>query len=138
MIRGSIIPLITPFRDGEVDEKAFRGLVEWQIGDYGEDVKIPSLTLQPVLENAVYHGIQLLPGGGKIEVRIRRDGNMIHIDVQNPRNPRLQHNKGHKLAIKNVRYRLRAHFGPPARIESEVTENHYTTHISFPARAYRL
>ncbi len=112
--------------------------VEWLIGDYGEDVKIPSLTLQPVLENAVYHGIQLLPGGGKIEVRIRRDGDTVHIDVQNPRNPRLQHNKGHKLAINNIRYRLRAHFGPSAGVESEVTESNYTTHISFPVRAYRL
>lgn len=112
--------------------------VEWQIADYGEDVKIPSLTLQPVLENAVYHGIQLLPRGGKIEIRIRRTGDWVHIDVQNPRNPRLQHNKGHKMAMKNVRYRLRAHFGPSARVESEVTESHYTTHISFPVKVYRL
>ncbi len=112
--------------------------IEWQIGDYGEDVKIPSLTLQPVLENAVYHGIQLLHEGGKIEVRIRRTGDWVHIDVQNPRNPRLQHNKGHKMAIKNVRYRLRAHFGPSARVGSKVTGSHYTTHISFPVKVYRL
>lgn len=105
---------------------------EWQIGDYGDDVEIPCLTLQPVLENAVYHGIQLLPQGGKIDIKISRTRGRIHIDVRNPRNPRIQHNKGRKMAIKNVQYRLKAHFGPTADVESELMEDRYRTHISYP------
>ena len=106
--------------------------VEWQISDYGEDVKIPCLTLQPVLENAVYHGIQLIQQGGKIEIKIKRLKDKIHIDVRNPRNPRIQHNKGRKMSMENVQYRLKAHFGPTAGVESEVMENYYTTHIAYP------
>ncbi len=107
---------------------------EWQISDYGDDVKIPCLTLQPVLENAVYHGIQLIQNGGKIEIKISRLQDRILIDVRNPRNPRIQHNKGRKMAIKNVQYRLKAHFGPTAGVESEVMENYYTTHIAYPVK----
>jgi two-component system sensor histidine kinase AlgZ len=105
---------------------------EWQIGDYGDDAKIPCLTLQPVLENAVYHGIQLIQNGGKIDIKIKRTRGRILIDVSNPRNPRIQHNKGRKMAMKNVQYRLKAHFGPTAGVESELMEDHYITHISYP------
>ena len=106
--------------------------VEWQISDYGDDVKIPCLTLQPVLENAVYHGIQLIQQGGKIEIKIKRLQDRLHIDVRNPLNPRIQHNKGRKMSMENVQYRLKAHFGPTAGMESEVMENYYTTHITYP------
>ena len=104
----------------------------WQIDDYGTSVQIPSLTLQPVLENAVYHGIQLIPEGGEIVVTVGRDRDRITIDVENPRNPRMQHNKGNKMAIENVRTRLQAHFGTTAVIQAEIRENVYITHISYP------
>lgn len=104
----------------------------WQIDDYGEGVQIPSLTLQPILENAVYHGIQLLPEGGEILVKVSRAGDRINIEVQNPRNPRMQHNKGNKMAMENVFTRLQAHFGPSATIQAEVRESCYITHINYP------
>ncbi|MBV1930221.1 MAG: histidine kinase, partial [Porticoccaceae bacterium] len=106
--------------------------VEWQIGDYGDDVEIPCLTLQPVLENAVYHGIQLIQQGGKIEIKITRVRGQVLIDVRNPTNPRIQHNKGRKMAMKNVRHRLKAHFGSTAGVESDVMGDYYTTHINYP------
>jgi two-component system, LytTR family, sensor histidine kinase AlgZ len=107
----------------------------WQIDDYGTDAQIPSLTLQPVLENAVYHGIQLLPEGGEIVVNVGRDKGRINISVKNPRNPRMQHNKGNKMAIENVKTRLQAHFGSTAVIQAEIDESCYITHISYPITA---
>ena len=105
---------------------------EWEIGDYGSGVQIPCLSLQPVLENAVYHGIQLLPAGGAVEVRVRRAGDRINISVRNPFNPRMRHNKGSKSAMDNVRRRLEAHFGPRARVEFFVDGDHYVTTLSYP------
>lgn len=105
--------------------------VEWQIGDYGAGAQIPCLTLQPVLENAVYHGVQLLQEGGKIEVAVTRVKDRISIVVRNPLNPRMQHNKGSKMAIQNVKLRLRAHFGRSAEVRSEVSADCYTTHIAY-------
>ncbi|MFA5631409.1 MAG: histidine kinase [Porticoccaceae bacterium] len=104
----------------------------WQIDDYGEGVEIPSLALQPVIENAVYHGIQLLPEGGVIVVKVRRYQDRIAISVENPRNPRMQHNKGNKIAMDNVLSRLKAHFGPSVSLRAEVQESCYITHISYP------
>ncbi len=104
---------------------------EWEIGDYG-DVQIPSLTLQPVLENAVYHGIQLLPEGGLISISVKRVNGRLILTVGNPRSQRMQHNKGSKMAIDNVQKRLVAHFGPTAVVRAERMDNHYITHINFP------
>lgn len=104
----------------------------WQIDDYGEGVQIPSLTLQPVLENAVYHGIQLLPEGGEIMVKVGRKADRMEIEVLNPRNPRMQHNKGNRMAMENVLTRLQTHFGPTATVHAEVRENCYITHINYP------
>jgi len=104
---------------------------EWEIGDYG-DVQIPSLTLQPVLENAVYHGIQLLPEGGLIKISVKRVNDRLILTVGNPRSQRMQHNKGSKMAIDNVQKRLVAHFGPTAVVRAERMDNHYITHINFP------
>jgi len=104
---------------------------EWEIGDYG-DVQIPSLTLQPVLENAVYHGIQLLPEGGLIKISVKRVNNRLILTVGNPRSHRMQHNKGSKMAIDNVQKRLIAHFGPTAVVRAERMDNHYISHINFP------
>jgi two-component system sensor histidine kinase AlgZ len=104
----------------------------WEIGDYGAGAQIPCLSLQPVLENAVYHGIQLLPQGGEIEVKVKRVKDRIEIAVRNPIYPRMQYNKGTKMAMENVRLRLQAHFGPSASVSSSVQEGRYVTCISYP------
>ncbi len=104
----------------------------WEIGDYGAGVQIPCLTLQPVLENAVYHGIQMLPDGGEIQIRVKRIADRIEINVSNPRNPRMKHNKGSKMAMSNVRHRLEAHFGPSAKLRFEADDTRYVTSISYP------
>lgn len=103
----------------------------WEIGDYGHGVKIPSLMLQPVLENAVYHGIQLLQEGGEIFVSVKRVDDHIEILVSNPLERASQNHKGNKMALQNIRQRLHAHFGPSARATAEIKENCYITCISY-------
>lgn len=103
----------------------------WEIGDYGAGVEIPCLTIQPVLENAVYHGIQLIPEGGVVTIRLNRIGDHIDIEVSNPRNPRIQHNKGNRMAMDNIKTRLVAHFGATATVEAEVTSDSYITRVRY-------
>jgi len=107
----------------------------WEIGDYGSGVLIPSLTIQPVLENAVYHGIQLIPEGGEVTIKVNRINDRIVIDVINPRNPRIQHNKGNRMAMHNIQTRLEAHFGTTAFVQAEVTDTSYITRINYPVPA---
>ena len=105
---------------------------KWEIGDYGEGVHIPCLTLQPVLENAIYHGIQLLQEGGEIFISVKRTNDRIEIVVSNPLHRALQQHKGNKMALNNVRQRLTAHFGPGAKVTAEPNESCYITRISYP------
>lgn len=105
--------------------------VQWRIGDYGEGISIPCLTLQPLLENAVYHGVQLLAEGGCIDIAVDRKGDRIEITVTNPRHAVLEYNRGNRMAKENVRRRLEAHFGSSAAVESEATGNSFTTKIRY-------
>lgn len=105
--------------------------VQWRIGDYGDGVTIPCLTLQPLLENAIYHGVQMLEEGGCIEIAVNRKGNRVEIDVTNPRHAVLEYNRGNRMAKENVRRRLEAHFGGSAAVESEATEDSFTTRIRY-------
>ncbi|WP_461517475.1 sensor histidine kinase [Porticoccus sp.] len=104
----------------------------WEIGDYGEGVHIPCLTLQPVLENAIYHGIQLLQEGGEISISVKRVNDRLEIVVSNPLHRALQQHRGNKMALHNVRQRLKAHFGNVAKVTAEPNESCYITRISYP------
>jgi two-component system sensor histidine kinase AlgZ len=103
----------------------------WEIGDYGRGVEIPSLMLQPVLENAVYHGVQLLREGGEIFVSISRTDDVIEILVSNPLGQAGQHHKGNQMALQNISQRLNAHFGAGALATAEIKENCYITRIHY-------
>lgn len=58
--------------------------VVWQMQDLPETALIPPLLLQPLLENAVYHGIETLPQGGSITVKLGRSGDELRLTVENP------------------------------------------------------
>lgn len=111
--------------------------VEWQIGDYGDDVRIPCLTLQPVLENAIYHGIQLMVEGGTIKISVLREGDRLMIEVINPRSPVMDRHSGHRVARKNINSRLEAYFGMSASVTGEESDSCYITRISYPVSALR-
>ncbi|MBC7984908.1 MAG: histidine kinase [Candidatus Obscuribacterales bacterium] len=83
--------------------------VAWQVDTLPMDAQVPSLLLQPLLENAIYHGIERLEGGGEVLIDGRFDGTMIVIAVANPvinATNRAGH-AGNKLALDNISQRLK-------------------------------
>jgi two-component system sensor histidine kinase AlgZ len=86
--------------------------VRWAVDEVPAGLPIPALTLQPLLENAIYHGIEPLAGGGIIEVRGTIEGGEAHIEIDNPR-PTFgaTARRGTQTALENVRQRLQAAFG---------------------------
>jgi two-component system sensor histidine kinase AlgZ len=108
--------------------------VEWRIDVDDYAVKIPLLTIQPLLENAIYHGIQPLPEGGLVSIRIAEVGEMIEILIENPLAPASSHEKGNRMALDNIRNRMTAIYGPDARLSTRQTENTYTTQLIFPRK----
>jgi two-component system, LytTR family, sensor histidine kinase AlgZ len=84
--------------------------VEWSIALLPEDALVPVLALQTLLENAVRHGIQVLPEGGIISISGLCDGRTIQINIDNPL-PATAAKPGHRIALDNLRERLHAYYG---------------------------
>ncbi|MEW6354095.1 MAG: sensor histidine kinase [Pseudomonadota bacterium] len=112
--------------------------VQWDTDDLPHDALLPALTLQPLLENAVYHGIEPLPQGGTIHISGRREQNLIHISIANPISPNSTSKRppGNHMALDNVRQRLAAYYGAQGRLHSENGGAHgrHSVLITFPYR----
>ena len=96
---------------------------------------VPSLTIQPLLENAVYHGIQPRAAGGTVVIKVAIEGQRCEISVANPlpdsaKADAFKH-KGNSMALVNTRERLQAHFGSDAVLQAKVSENRFLAIISY-------
>lgn len=106
--------------------------VAWRI-DGESDCEIPSLMLQPLIENAVYHGVQPLPGGGEVLITVSCTSGLCHIRVINPIGDNSQAtNKGNGMALENIRHRLEAHYGKLGKLNVAVTSETYQVDLHFP------
>lgn len=106
--------------------------VNWEIQEMPQDALIPPLILQPLLENAVYHGIEPLHDGGEITIKLYRSGKEMHLDVYNPRQPNGGNHHGNKLALGNIRERLALQFDVEAHYSVDAGSDFYRVHILFP------
>ena len=106
--------------------------VEWHIDNFPSDALIPPLVLQPLLENAVYHGIEPIADTGIININIYKSRNEVHIVLRNPYQTEGKHHSGNKMALDNIRERLALHFDAESRLESKVSDSVYQVHIIIP------
>jgi len=111
----------------------------WEVTDLVVDLKVPPLMVQPLLENAVYHGIEPSGEGGTIGIRVLRRGDELHIDLVNPCDVDTEHQHGNHMALDNIRERLALYYDLEARIETgEVLlaggQREYRVHIVLPCR----
>jgi two-component system sensor histidine kinase AlgZ len=108
--------------------------ISWQIEDMPSDAMIPPLILQPLLENAVYHGVEPMPDGGEIVVHIYTKLKELHINISNPYAPQNDKHTGNKMAMKNIKERLNLHFDLESSLKTETKNNRYFVHIRIPAK----
>ena len=107
--------------------------VRWDIGELPMRALIPSLTIQPLLENAIYHGIELLPDGGEVNVSGRRINNDLRITIRNPVAPdQARKRDGNKMAMANIRQRFELAYGSRATVDVEQTDSDYMVQLQFP------
>lgn len=107
--------------------------VEWRTGELPGDAQVPALILQPLVENAVYHGIEPLPGGGTILVTGRRDGRFVELSVENPLDPaRVQRAGGSRIGLDNVRQRLDLMFPGEGTLNWGESGGRFTATLRFP------
>jgi len=108
--------------------------VDWQLGDLPADARVPALILQPLIENAVYHGVEPLPGGGTITVRGTRRGRFVELAVENPVGavPRAG-GGGSGIGLDNVGQRLDLTFPGEGRLDWRKDDGRFTAVLRFPA-----
>ena len=111
-----------------------RLLVEWHTDNLPEDALLPALLLQPLLENAVYHGVEPLTEGGTVIISGEQTDNLLSITVQNPvaASADMNHQKGNQLAQENIRERLHAVYGHQGKLQTESSNGSYKVIIQFP------
>ncbi len=111
--------------------------VDWQIDAMPGDALLPSLTLQPLLENAIYHGIEPLPEGGTVQIRANRAGNRLSLLIENPVPQSMgRKQQGNQIAQDNVRQRLALFFQGMATLHAKTVGKHYSVTLTFPYRTH--
>ncbi len=108
--------------------------VRWLVNDLPMRALVPGLLIQPLLENAIYHGIEPLPEGGEVLIEGFLRKNQMEIRISNPLsgdNP--QHSySGNQLALANVKQRLELAYPGKARVEVEQTPGEYQISLFLP------
>lgn len=106
----------------------------WELDTAPSDALLPPLVLQPLLENAVYHGVEPGTGAGEVLVRIERRGDRVLARIENPYVEEQQHRAGNRMALENIRERLALFFDAEARIETRISDDRYRVEIEIPYR----
>ncbi len=110
--------------------------VAWRLEELPEETRLPALSLQPLLENAIYHGIERFPGGGVVMVSGRCAGGVVELSVENPL-PRAgvggAPRNGHGIALDNLQQRFELAWGPRAAVEAGPVGDRYRVVLRFPA-----
>jgi len=109
-----------------------RLVAKWDVDDLPGDLAVPPLLLQPLLENAVHHGIQPMPDGGTIEITGTREANTALLVIRNPVAPGRRASDGNRIALDNIRQRLAYQYGGRASLDSEQGPDYYACRLRLP------
>lgn len=108
--------------------------VVWDLGDCPPDARVPPLMLQPLLENAVYHGVEPSPQPATVNIRAGRAGERIRISIANPYHGGHGRHAGNRMALENIRERLMLFYDLEARLETETQDGQFRVLIELPYR----
>lgn len=128
------VALCKQYLDLEKLRLGSRLCIEWHVDNMPKDAMVPPLVLQPLLENAVYHGIEPSSAPGVIAINIFLRRGEVHAILRNPYQAGSRHKGGNKMALANIRERLALHFDAEAGLESKVNKETYEVHIRMPYR----
>ena len=116
--------------------------MSWDLDQAPVEALLPPLVLQPLLENAIYHGVEPGTGTGDVLVRIERRGDHVLMQIENPWHAagvkgESSVRAGNHMALDNIRERLMLFFDAEARLESKVEGGRYRVEIDIPFRTGR-
>jgi two-component system sensor histidine kinase AlgZ len=108
--------------------------VVWDMTACPPDPLVPPLMLQPLLENAVYHGIEPATDPGEITIRFERKDSRLRVELCNPMTVADGHTHGNQMALTNIRERLMLFFDLEATMTTQVSAGRFCVSIEFPYR----
>lgn len=123
------------YLDIEVHRLGNRLQLDWQIDDdIDMKTKTPALVLQPLVENALYHGIEPLTEGGVVQIAMNNTSDGIEIAVSNPFNTDMKQSthKGNRMAQENIRQRLQLAYGDACKLNIKTDDNRYVVSFKIP------
>jgi two-component system sensor histidine kinase AlgZ len=108
--------------------------VKWHVSNVPRYAMIPALTLQPLLENAIYHGIEPRFAGGTVRIELWTEGDTLQVMISNPLPdiPSATHGQGNKIAQDNTRERLLTQFGDRATMQAFEQGGQYHVKLGMP------
>ncbi len=127
------VTLVTHFLAIEKVRFGARLQVEQDIAEDAEPCLLPPMILQPLVENAVKHGIGNLTGGGAVRIVAQRAGSILRISVSNDIDLDLPAAGANGIGLANVRQRLAAAYGHEASVNWSRTENQFRVELALPA-----
>jgi LytS/YehU family sensor histidine kinase len=111
--------------------------VEMRVDDACSHCQVPPLLLQPLVENAVKHGIATLVDGGIIRVSSRVDQGLLQVSIENGYDADAPASRRQGLGLRNVRDRLETSFGSAAHLTTQAEQNIFRTELVLPCPATR-
>lgn len=106
--------------------------VDWQVGPGVDDALVPPLILQPLLENAVYHGIEPSTEPGTVSIEIALKSDKLKIVLRNPYRGENRQQSGNRMALANIRERLLLHFDAEAVLTTRGEGGIFEVTITLP------
>jgi two-component system sensor histidine kinase AlgZ len=106
--------------------------ITWDLDSAPADALLPPLVLQPLLENAVYHGVEPGAGPSDVVVRITRRGDRVLAQIENPYYEAEVQRAGNRMALENIRERLLLFFDAEARLAIRAADGRYRVELEIP------
>ncbi len=106
--------------------------IVWDLPGQLPDIKLPSLSIQPLVENAIRHGIEPLSEGGTLQISISSDNTGVIVKITNPTSLSGSMTQGHQIGLDSVRARLKAMTHDGGRLETRVEDGRYHATIFIP------
>jgi len=109
--------------------------VLWEVDPDLLDTPMPSLILQPLVENAVYHGVAQLSAGGTVRISVQRQPYAVLVVVENPAPRTPARTGGHHMALENIRQRLQVLFGSLGQLRIDAAGDRFRVELQYPLQA---
>ena len=130
---GDELDLVRHYLDIEQLRLGPRLHAELDIAALPADLQVPALMLQPLIENAIYHGIEQMPDGGTISLRGSCADGLVRIEIRNPRPPAGARGAGrHGVALANTRSRIEYHTDQRGGLDIEAAAESFTCCVRLP------